>query len=183
MVIAAEAASAVPDGMVAIEMATDEHAQAGTAAAARLLGELEREVLGGDHVVTADDALMLHAEDLLEVHAAQSHEGGGVFGGRPAQFSIERRDELLAYVAVRGGDRRDAGHAEFIDQPPLQGPIGAFTAAARLRRVAQDVFDAQLGESPSHLGQAPGIEEAPATGVCTAQWARSVYNAIGRPGR
>src|SRR5438445_987438 len=151
VVIAAKAAGAVPDGMLAVEMAADEHAQARTASASRLLGELQGELLGGDDIVAADDALMFHAEDLLEIHATQPHEGGRALGRGAAEFGIERRDELLPQVAVRRRNGRDAGDAQLIDQATLQGAIGPFAAAARLGGVAQDVFDAQPRQRPAHL--------------------------------
>jgi hypothetical protein len=47
-VIAAEAAGAVPDGVVAIEVAPDQHPQAGTGAPAGLLFELQGDVVRGD---------------------------------------------------------------------------------------------------------------------------------------
>ena len=96
MVIAAEASGAVPDGMVAVEMAADEHPQARTGSAPRLLGELQEQLLGGDDIVAADDAFMLHAENLLEIHPPEPHEGGGAFGRGPTELGIERGDELLA---------------------------------------------------------------------------------------
>ena len=96
MVITAKAARAVPDRMLTVEVTPDEHTQASTRTAPRLLGELQRKMLGGDHIVTADDALMLHAEDLLEIHAAEPHERRGAIGRGPAEFGIEGGDELLA---------------------------------------------------------------------------------------
>ena len=45
-VIAAEAATAIPDGVLAAEMAADQDPQPGTRAAAGLFGELQRHVVG-----------------------------------------------------------------------------------------------------------------------------------------
>jgi hypothetical protein len=61
--------------MVPLEMAADEDAQAGASAASRLLGELQGDLVSGHDVVTADDALVLDAEDLLEVDAPEQDEG------------------------------------------------------------------------------------------------------------
>ena len=52
-VVAAEAAGAVPDGVVAIEMAPDEYTKACTGAPPALLAELQG-------VVATDDALVFH---------------------------------------------------------------------------------------------------------------------------
>ena len=49
-VIAAEAAAAIPDRMLATEMAADQYPQPGACAAARLFGELQGELLGGDEL-------------------------------------------------------------------------------------------------------------------------------------
>src|SRR5262249_32463529 len=46
---------------------------------------------------------------------------------------------------------------QFVDQPSLQRAIHPFTAAAGLRRVAEDVFDAEPGEGPPELGQPAAI--------------------------
>src|SRR5262250_1015027 len=83
-VVAPEATRTVPDRMCAIEMASHEDVQPGTGAAARLLGELERDALGGDHVVAADDALVFDAENVLEStsRAATKAEAGSA-GARP----------------------------------------------------------------------------------------------------
>src|SRR5947209_6983226 len=74
-VVATQAAGAMPDGMLAVEMAAHEDAQAGTGAAARLLGDLERHAGGGDDIVPPDHAFFLDAEDLVEIGAAEGHEG------------------------------------------------------------------------------------------------------------
>jgi hypothetical protein len=41
--------------------------QAGTGAAAGLFGQLERDEAGGDDVIAPDHALVLDAEDLVEI--------------------------------------------------------------------------------------------------------------------
>ena len=59
-VVAAEAAGAVPDGVVAIEMAPDEYTKACTGAPPALLAELQGHLVRGDDVVATDDALVFH---------------------------------------------------------------------------------------------------------------------------
>src|ERR1700752_3603174 len=107
MVVAAKAPRAVPDGVMAVEMAADEHAQSRTGAAAGLLRELQGEELRGHDDVASDDALMFDAENLLEIHAPQPDEGRGAIGRGPTEFGIEGGNELLAQVAVRRGERRN----------------------------------------------------------------------------
>ena len=58
----AQAPRAVPDGVVAVEMAAHEHAEAGTGAAAGLFRQLERDETGGDDVIAGDDTLVLDAQ-------------------------------------------------------------------------------------------------------------------------
>jgi hypothetical protein len=83
-VIAAEAAAAVPDRMLATEMAADQHAQPGARAAARLFGELQRQPFGGDDIVAADCALLLDTGDLIEIHRPSGTKAeAGSAGGRP----------------------------------------------------------------------------------------------------
>jgi hypothetical protein len=55
--------------MAPIEMPTDEHAQAGAAAQAPVLGDLQHEAAKRDGVVPRDDAFFLVTEDLFEGRA------------------------------------------------------------------------------------------------------------------
>ena len=48
--------------MLTVEVASDEHVQARTDAAAGLLGELQRNPFGRDDIVAADDALFFDVE-------------------------------------------------------------------------------------------------------------------------
>jgi hypothetical protein len=51
----------------AIEMAADEHRQAGARAAAPLLGDLPDDAIEGDGVVARDDPRLVVTEDRLEL--------------------------------------------------------------------------------------------------------------------
>src|SRR6185437_1162347 len=97
VVIAAEAAGAVPNGMVAIEVAPDQHPQAGTGAPTGLLVELQGDVVGGDDIVAPDHPLVFHAEDLLEIDTAQGHKRGSGLSREVGEL-IEVGDEVLAQV-------------------------------------------------------------------------------------
>jgi hypothetical protein len=149
VVVAAQAAPAVPHGVMAVEMAPDEHAQPRAGAPPRLLGEWQGHSLSGDDVVPAHDAFGLEAEDLIEIDAAEGNKGGGGIGRGPAEFRVEGGQKVLAQIAVGGGDGRNARHAQLVDEPALQRLIGALAAPARLGGIAQDVLDAEPGEGPA----------------------------------
>ena len=63
--------------MLTTKVAADEHVQPGAGAAAGLLGELQWHPIGGDDVVTADEAFVFDAEDLVEIDALQQRDKGG----------------------------------------------------------------------------------------------------------
>src|SRR5215475_5763727 len=92
---APEAARAVPDRVMAVEMAPDEHAQARTGAPAGLLGELQGEALARHDVVAADDAFFLDTENLVQIDSAEGHEGRGGISGGAAELEVEGGDEPL----------------------------------------------------------------------------------------
>src|SRR5215470_5218990 len=159
-VVAPEATRTVPDRMCAIEMTSHEDVQPGTGAAARLLGELERDALGRDHVVAADDALVFDAENALEVDAARGDKGRGGIRRRTAELGVERREEVLAQVAIGRGDGGDAGDAPLVDEAILQRAIDPLTAAAGSGRVGENVLDAEPREGPAHLREPAAIGRA-----------------------
>src|SRR4029077_4663426 len=113
-VVAPQTASAVPDRILAIEVATDEHPQARAAAAAGLLGDLQGHAAEGDGVVAATDPFFLHAEDLVEVHAVERDEGRCGVGRGSSELDVEGGDEPLPQVAVGRGHRGDAGDAQLV---------------------------------------------------------------------
>src|SRR5438132_13732464 len=94
-VVAPQTAGAVPDRILAIEVATDEHPQARAAAAAGLLGHLQGHAADDDDVVAAHDPLFLHAEDLVEVHAVERDEGRRGVGRGSSELDVESGDEPL----------------------------------------------------------------------------------------
>src|ERR1700736_2602766 len=124
-VVATEAAGAVPDRVRPVEMAADEDPQARAAATARLFGHLQGHARKGDDVVAADDALLLDAEDLVEVYPAQGDEGRGGVGRGPGKLGVEGGDEPLAQVAVGRAHRGDVRDAQLVDEAILQGAVDA----------------------------------------------------------
>ena len=107
-VVAAETASAVPERVPSIEMAAGQDPEAGAGAAAGLLGHLQGHAREGDDVVAADHALVLHAEDLVEVDAAERDKRRRRIGRRPGKLGVEGRQKSLPHVAVGGRDGGDA---------------------------------------------------------------------------
>src|SRR5205809_7325700 len=105
--------------MLPIEVATHEHPEAGTGAAAALLVELEHDALEGDGVVPGDDAFLFMAEDLREVVARDGNERAVRIGGRPAKGRVVLGDGVLPQVSIRGRHGPDPGHAELVDEPAL----------------------------------------------------------------
>jgi hypothetical protein len=53
------------------------------------LDQREGEAVRGHHIVALDDAVLLDAENLLEVDAAEREKGGRRVGGRPAELVVE----------------------------------------------------------------------------------------------
>ena len=88
-VITTAAAGAIPDEVLAADMAADQDQQPGARSAAGLFGELQRHAVRGHDVVAPDHAFVLDAEDLVEIDAAQRHKGGGGVGRRPAELGVE----------------------------------------------------------------------------------------------
>src|SRR5881396_542703 len=88
-VITTEATAAIPDGVLAVEMAADQDPQPGARPAAGLFGELQRHTVGGHDVVAPDGAFVLDAEDLIEIDAAHRNKSGRGVGRRPAELGVE----------------------------------------------------------------------------------------------
>src|SRR5438445_10668229 len=97
-VITTEAAGAIPDGVLAAEMAADQDPQPGARAAAGLFGELQRHAVRGHDVVAPDGAFVLHAKDLLEINAAHRPKAGGAVGQRPAEHALDGGQEAVAHT-------------------------------------------------------------------------------------
>src|SRR5256712_7368350 len=147
--------------MMAVEVAAHEDAQTGAGAAPGLLGDLQRHAVGRHDIVAADHAVGLDAEDLIEIYAPERHEGRGSLRRCPPKFGVEGGQELIAQIAVRGGHGGDAGHPQLVDEAVLQGAVDPLAAAPRLRRVAEDVLDAEPGEGAADLGGVAAIRRTP----------------------
>ncbi len=132
-------------------MPPDEHPQPGAGPTARLLGELQGHLLEHDDVVLAHRALLLMAEDALQVDALKGDEGAGGVRRRSGELLVVGGDEVRGEVGVGGGERGDAGAVEFVDESALEGPIEALTAPPPLGRIRGDMLDAEVRQGAAHL--------------------------------
>src|SRR5258706_7029584 len=102
-----QAAGPPPDGMPAVEVPANEYAQAGTAAPAPLLVDLQHHAIEHERIVPGDGALFLVAEDLVQILPAHRHEGAAGIGRGAAKARVVVRDEALAQIVVGRGERPD----------------------------------------------------------------------------
>src|SRR5712691_7020918 len=123
---------------MAVEVTAHERPQTDTGVSPGLLGDLQRRAVRRHDVVAADHALGLHAEDLIEIDAAEGHEGRARVRGRAAELGIEGGQEALAQVAIGGRHGGDARHRSSLTS--LSCSVRwTRSLRARLGRVAEDV--------------------------------------------
>src|SRR5262245_17841332 len=94
-VVPAEAARAVPDGMLTVHIATHRNGQARAGASARLLGELQGDLVKSDDVVLADRARFFVAQDAVEIDAVQGPERRRRVGGSVSELVVGVGQEAL----------------------------------------------------------------------------------------
>ena len=111
-------------------------------------------------IVVADLTLFLDAKDLGEIDAGDRNERRALLLGLHREPRVMRRDIDIANEAVGGLDRDDPGQRQFLHQTVLQRLEHPLRAAARLRRIGRDVFDAQMSERPADLRQTRPIDLA-----------------------
>jgi hypothetical protein len=85
-----------PDREAAIEMPPDGDPGSGTRRPPRLLAQLQVDGVEADSVVGRDGALLLFAQNLLEIDIAERHERGGRIGGGVAELRVVVGHEPLA---------------------------------------------------------------------------------------
>src|SRR5262245_66678367 len=76
-IVPAKAPRALPHREGAVHGAAHGDPQPGTGPPARLLGDLQDNIVQGDHVVLADRALGLLTEDRVEINPVKANEGAG----------------------------------------------------------------------------------------------------------
>ena len=96
---------------------------------------------------------------------AQSHERRVWIRRGGCELGIVVGHEAVAQIGVGGLDRGDARHAEFVDEPILQGAVEPLAAAAGLGGVGADVLDAEADEGPADMREPGAVDLAPAFGV------------------
>jgi len=131
-VIAPETARPMPDGEDAVDVAAHGDLEAGARPAARLLGHLQGDVVERDHVVLADRARFVLAEDGVEIDAVQGDEGARRIGGQARELVVIVRDEVLRQVGIGGRPRGDARQVQFVDEAALHGAVETLAAPAGL---------------------------------------------------
>jgi hypothetical protein len=115
--------------------------------------DLQHHALEAHGVVTPDHTLLLVAQDLRQVDAADRHECAPRLGRVHGEASVVARHVLLGQEAVGRLNRRDPGVGQFVHQTALERAEHALAAPPRLRRVGRDVLDPELGQHPADLGE------------------------------
>ena len=100
----------------------------------RALRDLELERAVGDAIVMADLALLLDAQDLVEIDAGNGRESGAFAGRRDGEADVVSGQVNLANEGVRRGDVGYAGEREFVDQTILKRCERALRPAPRIGR-------------------------------------------------
>src|SRR4026209_1112064 len=105
-------------------MAAEEDAEAGTAPAPAVLGELEHDAVEAYGIVEGHDPLLLVTEDLFAVAGAKGDKGRGGIGGGAAEFGVEGGQKALAQIPVGPGNGVNPRHPELVDAavPHRGGP-------------------------------------------------------------
>jgi hypothetical protein len=110
-------------------------------------GDLQFQRPVGDAIVLADLALLLDAQDLVEIDAGDGREGRALAGRLDGEAGVVLRQ---IDVADEGVGRLDAGYAgelELLDQTILQRGEGALRSATRIGRPEErPSFDGLCGE-------------------------------------
>ena len=103
-VVAAEAACAMPDREQPMDIPAHGDAEARAGAPARLLGQLQGDLIEGHHIVLADGPRILLAQDAVELDAVQGDEGRRRIGRRVRELLVVVGDEPRRQVGI--GARR-----------------------------------------------------------------------------
>src|SRR2546428_4503376 len=114
--------------MSTVQMAADEHAQAGAGSASGLLVELQTHLPEDHRVVLADGALLLVAEDLIQVDLAQRHESRSSLPWGMGKGLVVTRHEALPQIVIGVLERPDAGQPQLVDQAALHRAVHPLAA-------------------------------------------------------
>jgi hypothetical protein len=134
-------------------MAADGHAQAAARAPVALAIQLEYVAVERDGVIASDGALILVAEDLIEVDRTDRDERARGIRGRTAEGRVVVGHEMVPQIGVGRRQRGDLRDPERVDESILKCAIQPLAPAAGLGRIGGDVLNAQPIERPAHLRQ------------------------------
>jgi hypothetical protein len=104
--IVGETPRAVEDGEAPVGIFVDPHARLDEVPAVALLGDLQNPAVVAHGVVVADDALRLHAQDVVE-RPHEGHEGAALLGRGDGKAGVVQRPVSLGQPAIgrlQGGD-------------------------------------------------------------------------------
>lgn len=155
--VAADLARPVEDGEGSVEILADLDLGLDEVRPQRAGRDLQPVAMEDDGVVVADPARLLDAENLAQLGFVDGNEGAARLLCRHGEAGVPAGEETIFEKAIGGLDAVDAGQRQFLRQPVLQRPEGAFGAAAGLRRERCDVLDAELCQRPADLGACPRV--------------------------
>ena len=121
VVVAADAAGPVEEGVRAVGVDVDLDPRPDEMRAHRAFRDLQLERPVGDAIVVSDLALLLNAQDLVEVDARDRREGRALACRQNGEANVVLRQIDVADEGVGRLDRVDPGERELLDQPVLQG--------------------------------------------------------------
>ena len=127
--------------------------------------DLKLEPKEGHAFLVADRALLLDAQDLVEINARDRNEGRARLGRRRGEARIVGGQIDVAKEGVGSLDRIDPGERELLHEPVLQGLKRPLRPPARLGRIGPDMLDAELLERPPDLRRPLAVDLAAASGV------------------
>ena len=135
-------------------------AQAGAGPPARLLRQLQGDLIESHHIVLADGPRVLLAQDAVELDAVQGGERGRRVGRWVREFFIVVGDEPLGQVGIGARAGGDPRQGELVNEAALHRAVEPLTAAAGLGRVGADVLDTEVGEGAADLGRMGPVDGA-----------------------
>ena len=133
-VVAADASRPMKDGVGAVGVDVDLDLRLDEMRPQRAWWDLQFQRPVGHAIVVLDLALLLNAQDLVEIDARNRREGRAGLGGGNGEAGVVGGQIDLADKGVGRLDRRDPGKLQLVRQPVLERPERPLGAAARLGR-------------------------------------------------
>ena len=122
LIVVGQLARPMEHGQIAISIAMHAHLGLYIVAAVAIRRYLQDQSIETHTVIGAHRALVLLAQDVVEVAAYPWHEGGALFLRRAGKLGVERGHVDLAQVAVGCLHVGDARSSQFERQSPLMEP-------------------------------------------------------------